>query len=271
MRSSIIVAAAFAAVPALAFTNGSLIPSYICNPVPDGLPKSYGALLPFTSEQLGPIAFNANNGSNLATPPVTIPNNKTNTAGNVGNSAYVLASFHNTLNSLLPIEQGMVVKTLNGGPLIAGKPNQLILDSGTAGVNLDGALLYASSGADVRVGSFTDNGGMGTFKDFPGCGKNKEGKYAGVVHQMIISNNNTYNALVFNVPACVKSSNITMSGLSVTDAGFGVWRYNFAVTGSMCTTTMTNTTTTKTGTKPATDSSRTVEELITIVEEFHSW
>jgi hypothetical protein len=62
------VAAALAAVfQALAFTNGSLVPSYICNPTPDGLPKSYGQLLPFTSLQLGTIAFNANGLSNIMT------------------------------------------------------------------------------------------------------------------------------------------------------------------------------------------------------------
>jgi hypothetical protein len=50
-----------AVLPATAFTNGSLIPSYFCNPVPDGLPKSLGELIPFTKkEQCGPLAFNAN-------------------------------------------------------------------------------------------------------------------------------------------------------------------------------------------------------------------
>jgi hypothetical protein len=29
--------------------------------------------------------------------------------------------------------------------------------------------------------------------------------------------------------------NITIAGLSVTDAGFGVWKYNFPITGSKCT------------------------------------
>jgi hypothetical protein len=48
-------------LPAHAFTNGSLIPSYFCNPVPDGLPKSLGELIPQThKDQCGPLAFNAN-------------------------------------------------------------------------------------------------------------------------------------------------------------------------------------------------------------------
>ena len=48
-------------LPTFAFTNGSLIPAYFCNPVPDGLPKSLGELIPFTvKDQCAPFAFNAN-------------------------------------------------------------------------------------------------------------------------------------------------------------------------------------------------------------------
>lgn len=48
-------------LPTEAFTNGSLIPPYFCNPEPDGLPKSLGELIPFTiKDQTGPLAFNAN-------------------------------------------------------------------------------------------------------------------------------------------------------------------------------------------------------------------
>jgi hypothetical protein len=50
-------------LPTLAFTNGSLIPSYFCNPKPDGLPKSLGELIPFTiKDQCTDLAFN-NNGT----------------------------------------------------------------------------------------------------------------------------------------------------------------------------------------------------------------
>lgn len=62
MRTFIYSLLALATVfPAEAFTNGSLIPSYFCNPEPDGLPKSLGELIPFTiKDQTGPLAFNAN-------------------------------------------------------------------------------------------------------------------------------------------------------------------------------------------------------------------
>lgn len=106
-----------------------------------------------------------------------------------GNSAYILASFHNTLNSLEAIPQGIIVSTLNGGPLVAGTSNQLNLSVPDPNFALDGALLYGETKPGTRVGSFTDKGGMGTFKDFPGCGKNHEGKMAGVIQQMLISCN----------------------------------------------------------------------------------
>jgi hypothetical protein len=57
---STILAALAAATPALAFTNGSLVPPYICNPTADGLPKSFGQLLLFTREQTPTVAFSQN-------------------------------------------------------------------------------------------------------------------------------------------------------------------------------------------------------------------
>jgi len=227
--STLILIALTAIGPVAAFTNGTLVPAYICNPRPDGLPKSFGQLLPYTREQLEAVAFNANPGDNLGTAPAfnaTAPSM-------VANSAYILASFHNTLNSLAAIEQGLVVTIANGSTSFkAGTTQTLILSSGNTTVNLDGALLYAEEG-EQRVGSFTDKGGM--FANFPGCGKSAGGKIAGVIQTAVIACTSTYDQLQFNVPLCVASGTITLAGLSVTDAGFGVWKYNFPVTGSVCT------------------------------------
>jgi hypothetical protein len=54
---TLIFAAFIATSPALAFTNGSLVPAYICHPYADGLPKSFGQLLQFTREQTPKVAF----------------------------------------------------------------------------------------------------------------------------------------------------------------------------------------------------------------------
>jgi hypothetical protein len=199
---TLVLAALITAIPALAFTNGSIVPAYICHPHPDGLPKNYAQVLANTREMTGAIAFNANGlphpcsttfdlannspaSDNLAMAPMASQPNGTLT----GNSAYILASFHNTLNSLEAIKQGLIVSTLNGGPLVAGTSNQLNLSTPDPNCALDGAMLYGETKSGKRVGSFTDKGGMGTFADFPGCGRNREGKMAGVIHQMVVSCN----------------------------------------------------------------------------------
>jgi hypothetical protein len=56
---TIVLSALIAAVPISAFTNGSLIPAYICNPTPDGMPKSFGELLKFVKKDVQTIAFDA--------------------------------------------------------------------------------------------------------------------------------------------------------------------------------------------------------------------
>jgi hypothetical protein len=107
----------------------------------------------------------------------------------VGNSAYILASLHDSPNSLASINQGIVVKTANGGPIKAGQSNQLVLSSGTANVPLKGALLYAQDITGVRQGSFTDKSGANTFIPFKGCGRNPQGQVSGVIQQMGVSAN----------------------------------------------------------------------------------
>ncbi|MCJ1406052.1 hypothetical protein MMC19_000117 [Ptychographa xylographoides] len=213
------------AVPTLAFTNGSLVPAYFCNPVPDGMPKSLGELIPFTvKDQAGPLAFNASAGSNLQVVPMT------NTQP--GNTGYMLAAFHNTLNSILPIQQVITVATMNGGPLIAGQANQLNISSGVPGVAIDGAMLYVHNAAGIRQGCFSD--ASGTFKAFAGCGLNAQGGPAGVIHQHLISCNASYTGLSYNVPICGPANGtLTIAGLGVTDNGFGVFNYTLPVTGSI--------------------------------------
>jgi hypothetical protein len=138
-------------------------------------------------------------GSNLNTPPLT---NST-----PGNAAYIVASFReysrvsgwpiqllialgladHTINKITPIVQGVIVTTVDGGPLIAGQANQLNISTGDPNAALDGAMIYAKTAAIQRVGSFVDP--SGTFKNFPGCGRNGQGQFAGVIHQQVITCN----------------------------------------------------------------------------------
>jgi hypothetical protein len=105
----------------------------------------------------------------------------------IGNSAYILASFHDSPNNITSIPQGIVVKTADGGPLVAGMANKLILSSGSANVALKGALLYGQDLKGVRQGSFTDKGNTKTFVPFHGCGRNPQGQISGVIQQTGIS------------------------------------------------------------------------------------
>lgn len=68
MQLKAIAISALAAAPAWAFTNGSLVPAYICNPQADGLPKSFGQLLPYTREPTTKVGFSTNGSSSILFP-----------------------------------------------------------------------------------------------------------------------------------------------------------------------------------------------------------
>ena len=81
----------------------------------------------------------------------------------------------------------LVTLANNATSLKAGQANALVLSSGAVGVALDGALIHARDAAGTPVGSFTDAGQV--FVPFPGCGKNAQGEFNGVVHSCLITCN----------------------------------------------------------------------------------
>ncbi len=92
------------------------------------------------------------------------------------------------MNRITPLIPGISVTLANNATsLQAGKPNLLVLSSMAAGIALDGALVHARNAAGTPVGSFTDAGGI--FVPFPGCGKNKQGQFNGVVHSQLVTCN----------------------------------------------------------------------------------
>jgi len=111
------------------------------------------------------------------------------------NSAYKLASFHNSPNKITSIEQRINVTTRNNQ--LAAGANQLTLSSGIANIALGGALLHATSADGKRVGSFSDS--SGTFVKFAGCGKNAQGHISGAIQHQGISATGTYSKLSFNL------------------------------------------------------------------------
>jgi len=228
MRLFQLLTAIAAVVEVTAFTNGTLVPAYICNPVDDGLPKSFAQLLPYTRKNSKTVAFDANPGDNF--------NNATRlnqtAAMPVGNSAYVLANFHNTANKLTSIEQVINVTTASGGPIMAGQANRLVLNSAIAGVELVGVLIYGQDQNGNRIGTMTDQGGI--LVPFPGCGTNPEGQTVGVIQTMSVAKNGTYTQLLYNAPPYA-SGTITFKGLAVTNSGFGVYNYTLPVAGTTMT------------------------------------
>jgi hypothetical protein len=225
MRTPTFLALLAAAAPQVsAFTYGKLIPAYICAPAGDGMPKSFGQLLQLTRNQLGDVAYNADAAMNTKPAPMfnaTAPSK-------VANSAYILASCHNSFNSIEAIPQGVQITTVSGGAIIAGLPNPLNISSGDPAVATDGVLIYAMDAAGVRVGSFADMANPPMFEDFPGCGLSKQGQMAGVIQSDILPNP-TYTTLNFNAPIDLQGT-VTFMGLSVTDNGFGVFNFTLPVT-----------------------------------------
>ncbi|KAI8621833.1 hypothetical protein BC830DRAFT_1163433, partial [Chytriomyces sp. MP71] len=206
-----------------AFTNGTLLPEYICGPSNDGLPKTLGDVLGFAVfDKDTPLAFNLQSGNNLI-----MTNNTMAGKGGKPNTAYMLASFHNSLNQVTA--QKNVITVMSTATLIPGQAFPLTLSSRGAGVPLDGALLYAQDSNGVRLGSFTDAGA--TFSNFAPCGVDvATNNPVGVVHHQIVSDNGVYSQLSWNAPANLQAGQvITIRGLAVDDMGFGTHSTTFTV------------------------------------------
>jgi hypothetical protein len=91
-------------------------------------------------------------------------------------------------------------------------------------------LIWGQNSTDARAGEFTDAGGI--FQPFAGCGLNAQGQIAGVVHNQSITEDDHYDMLSYTPPPCGDGKAVIM-GLSVTDAGFGVYTIPMNVVGQM--------------------------------------
>ena len=107
----------------------------------------------------------------------------------VPNSAYILASLHDSPNRLDVIGNSLQVGVNGGsvvaGLIVAGRPNVLHIRT-TDNSQLKGAVLLGQDQTGTRQGSFTDAAG-GPFIPFPGCGLNPQGQVSGVIQQTGVS------------------------------------------------------------------------------------
>ena len=186
-----------------AFTNGTLLPSYLCGPSKpdlatgklvgkDGLPKSLGAV--------------------LAT--FEIPG-----------AALAVASYHN--QNSITAQTNLIKVTLNAATITGGQEYTLTLTT-TSGSNLEGILLFAMDSAGNKVGSFTGLAD-GNVSPFPACGPNN----VGIVHNQVLSETATYAGIVWKAPSEIETGNtIIFSGLTDTDLGFGFHMNQFPFTAA---------------------------------------
>ena len=223
-----------------AFTNGTLLPSYLCGLQNDGYPKSVGTLIPYL--QLGKIttAYNQfppgegtiqiliNNGDNAPTGNALAPN-----------AQQIIGSFHNgqPQNGFITASKNPITiiptdfTDLNTGIV---NPNFIIQTGVTYKLSivvaiptfndpntaLDGSFVYAMDTiTGERIGQFIDPGP--NMKNWYACTLN--GKYpdnVGIVHTQLLSETAIYGPILWKAPTYIQG-NIAFIGAGVTDAGFG--------------------------------------------------
>ena len=161
-----------------AFTNGTLLPAYLCGPANDGNPKTLGGVLKSLVRNVKTVQFNKNSTNDIKLSKAQVEGD---TATRIPNTAFMLASFHNSDNSIEAKTNMMFVNSST--VLTPGAPLPLTLLSnqipGAKEANpLAGCLIYAEDINGTRLGSFTDTD---KFLPFPGCGTGPDGKSFGMV------------------------------------------------------------------------------------------
>ncbi|KAI9348434.1 hypothetical protein DFJ73DRAFT_935453 [Zopfochytrium polystomum] len=219
--------ALLAAAPAAAFTNGTLLPEYLCAKN-DGMPKTLGQVLNFAIfDKDTPLAFNADAANNMDM------TDKTMTGGLPPNTAYMLASFHNTINSIAAAVN--VIQVTTAATLKAGAAVPLTISSGDPNVPLVGTMIYAMDSNGHRVGTFKDTAAEPLMVPFPPCGFNDDGTPNGYVHIAELAEGGTYETLNFVAPATLKNGDVVrFMGLAVTDNGFGTHMHDCTVGQTAC-------------------------------------
>eukprot|EP00475_Leptophrys_vorax_P009124 TRINITY_DN159_c0_g1_i1.p1 TRINITY_DN159_c0_g1~~TRINITY_DN159_c0_g1_i1.p1 ORF type:complete len:380 (-),score=95.11 TRINITY_DN159_c0_g1_i1:164-1303(-) len=261
---TVLVALGFTSQTVRAFTNGTLLPSYLCNN-PDGYPKSAGTLIPFL--QLGTAADNYNQfppGNNTAVPIVIGANPPVAGAAIAPTARQIVGAFHNggaqedaNGNTILPqvYEKSSAqpvwlapmnanaitgqVETANGYLITPGLVHQLVVAShcpapdirgfNNGGVALDGFFAYAvDTGTGQRVGSWVNVGP--TMTNWYACaiGANVSAS-VGIVHNQLVSGNSNVAGLTWQAPANITGL-IKFVGAGVSDCAFGPFNITYNVT-----------------------------------------
>lgn len=229
-----------------AFTNGTLLPYYICGPPTDGLPKSLGGWLPFSKRSTAAV------GTTTTTPRLDYPLDVGN-GGSILNTQLVVTNWHNrnttvackqvifvtsaltanaaVVNQIVPGQTHTLTLTINAHPNAAGIPvcdtytsaAQVTADD-IANIALDGAVVYAinPNNNNARVGTFTAFGDANlnpiTMQSWVACGP----VGTGIVHNQLISCVGQYFGIQWVAPGNLAAGgSVTFKGAGVTDGGYG--------------------------------------------------
>jgi len=246
-----------------AFTNGTLLPSYICNDI-DGYPKSAGTLIPYLI--LGTAADNYNQfpPGNATKPIIAFGDNVVAGVTAIAPTARaLLGAFHNggaqldaNGNVITPVVYETALKnpvwlapnisnpTTGAGDytIKLGQLNSFVVAAhcptpdprgyNNVGVALDGFMAYAiDTATGQRIGAWVNVGP--TMSNFYAC--NPQGTSfpsVGIVHNQLASGNSNVAGLTWMAPANVKGT-IMFKGAGCSDCGFGPFVVIYNTTANM--------------------------------------
>lgn len=247
MKLFSIVLLLFSSCKTYAFTNGTLLPSYLCGPLNDGYPKSVGTLIPYL--QLGEV----NTPYNFFPPgmgniPIQIIANQYNpTIALAPTAKQIIGAFHNgqpaTDYTTALVNPILIVPTdftdfVTGivSPKFIILPNTLYNMSlvvnlpmfNDPAIALDGAFVYAFDDvSQMRVGVFTVSGN--NMANWYACTLNNQYPInTGIVHNQLLSETARYDGIVWQSPNFL-NGNITFIGAGVTDYGYGKFSVTYMV------------------------------------------
>lgn len=235
-----------------AFTNGTLLPSYLCGVQGDGYPKSVGGVIPFL--KLGNVDTHYNQfAPGAGDIPIKINDGINLPAGNAlaPNAQQIIGSFHNgrpETGYTTPITNIITIVPTDFTNLVSGvvDPNFLIYPGNIynmsliinypnfnyPGIALDGSFVYAMDTiTQKRVGEFTFFGD--NMSPWYACSLN--GLYplnTGIVHNKLLTEETFYN-VVWKAPLEIVGY-ISFIGAGVSDYGFGPFSVQYQTYKNCC-------------------------------------
>ena len=230
------------------FTNGTLLPSYLCGVQGDGYPKSVGTLIPYLKlgqidvpynqfpNGSGEIPIKINDGINLSTGNALAPNAQ-QIIGAIHNgqpeTGYITAS-KNPI-TIVPTDFTDLRTGIVDSNFIIHPGNfynfSLVVNYPTfnrPNVALDGAFVYALDIiTNKRVGTFTFFGD--NMSPWYACSLNNlYPENTGIVHNKLLTEESIYKNITWKAPLEIVG-NITFIGAGVTDVAYGPFQITYPV------------------------------------------